>query len=258
MSQTPELLHPTPRTAATQRPGPPEGCANAVPGWNLRKRLPPHPLAERFTAVNSADNTPALLYRIGPGNNPAPTRERALRYLTSCRHPHLQRIERITSDAEGSTWIIAEYPGSHSGLLTLAELLSHKPTGTLSEREVWHTTSHLLAALDELHQQSIAHGTIRADDILVDPRGRVLIELPGANNALHPTSLPLDHTIREDLRSVARLVYELLTGIPCNDERLPVKKAIGFRGRRWDRWIGLALEPAGGFATAREAIARLG
>lgn len=228
-------------------------------GAAIRRRLPHHTLAERYAAVHPASGTPALLYRIEPGaiHSSTPDAARGVARLCSLEHPHLLTVRRFELDCDGSMWLLTDFPGSPSGLLSLPQLLSHKASGVLAEREAHHAALHLLSAIDSAHSAGFAHGSLRADDVIVDPRGRTLIELFGVARVLSNLASPLEAARRADVRSIASLVYELLTGVPLNGERLPMPRSLGRAGKRWDSWIARTLDGAPGFADARQALAQL-
>lgn len=247
---------------ALQRPPdspPSRHAARVAADCVIRVRLAPTRLAERFSAIDAASGTPTLLYNLKASSIgvPGPDALRGLVGLSALRHPHLLPIRRVELERDGSIWLLTDYPGSHAGLLTLAQLLSHKTSGTLSEREAFHVVSHLLSALVAAHGAGFAHGSLSAEDALVDPRGRTLIELLGVARELTPSPPRFAEAVRADLRAVAAIVYELLAGVPSNGERLPIPRAIGRAARRWDGWIARTLDEPSGFGDAREALAQL-
>lgn len=252
------LPHPA-HSAAPAHTDPNCGAAGVVARCAIRKRLTPSGLAERFSAVDPATGTPTLLYRVNKSSIevPEPDALRGLLRITTLRHPHLLPLNHVELESDGSIWLVTDYLGSHSGMLTLALLLSQKTSGMLAEREVFHVATHLLSALDAAHRAGFAHGSLRTDDVIVDPRGRTLIELLGVARELKTSSPLLADALRTDLRAVAAIVYELLTGVPSNGERLPLPRALGRAARKWDGWIARALDESSGFKSASEAIAQL-
>lgn len=214
----------------------------SLAGTIVRRALPPHSIAERFVAVREPAGEPYMIYRLPASAVDSP----ALRHAASLRIAHLQRIDGIERDHDGLICIIAEYPGSHAGLLSLTQLVTHKPGGVLSLAEAKLAAAQMLQGIAGAHDAGLILGALRMDEVLIDPRGRVIIELPGVEAALAHHVADQSRDSRSDLRAVASLVHELLTGIPLSGS--PAKEL----RRSWRQWFAQALDREG-FGSAREA-----
>lgn len=230
---------------------PPAGLPVLAAGCIVRRRLPAHPLGERFAAVESASGAPVLLYRLGGGRDGATQAvARRIERLSAITHPHILRLRRMEMEPEGRLWIVADYPGTHAGVLSLAGLLSQKEGGRVAPQEARHAVMQILSALAAGQRAGLAHGSLRSDDVIVDPRGRALIELPGVERALTDCPPPQDAAEKADLSAAAGIAYELLTGVslPPTDEA-----RTGHGG--WDAWIRAAAR--GEWSKAGEALAHV-
>lgn len=198
-----------------------------------------------------------MVYRIGPsaGRRAAGDALADILRAAAVRHPHLLAIRRAAAAEDGDLILVAEFPGSHRGLISLAELGAQKAGGVFDPAEAWLAAGHTLRACEHAHAAGLAHGGICADEILVDPRGRVLLELFGVGRVLAVEPQPLEGARRADLRSIAAMVYEMLTGLPLGGSRMPIVRAVGRGARAWDAWIDRGL--GDGFETAAAALVAL-
>lgn len=228
--------------------------------WALRRRLPPHHLAERWSAWNERLGIAGLVHRIDRrilGSRPVERTLRSIFELSSLRHPHLLAVRDAVSDDEGSAWIVSEFPGTRGGLLTMSSLLAQKTSGVLTPVESLHAAHHLLSALDAAHASGIVHGSLRMEDLLVNPNGAIKVELFGVGAILQPTELPFDRVVREDLRASCGIIHELLTGVPLSRSGVSIVKVPGRGVAGWDRWLKRAFDQSSAYTSAREAIDHL-
>ena len=114
----------------------------------------------------------------------------------------------------------------------LGALLSRKPGGQFEPCEVRHAIDHLLSALQGAREAGIAHGPVRMDEVLVDRRSRLLVELVGVGAALSGQ----EPDERDEVRSVVAIAGELLTGVPSPDGTA-FRSLRGRTGHRWRAWL---------------------
>lgn len=230
-----------------------------VAGVHVRRRLLAHHLAERWAGTHVSDHTPALVYRFDrrsfPGS-PADALRRILP-LAALHHRHLLAIEDAELTSDGALWVTSPYPGGAAGVLTLSNVLSHKEQGFLDPAETGCAARHLLEALAHAHASGIIHGSLRMDDVLVNPRGSVLIELFGVASALRKALPSEPNDPLTDLRAVGGIVLELMTGVPTQSSPELLEKVLGRRGVPWTRWLERMFGGERAFSNALEALASL-
>jgi hypothetical protein len=149
--------------------------------------------------------------------------------------------------------LVAPYPGHHAGVVTLTELLDHKG-GQMSGAEAMRAVGHLLEGLAGTHRAGIVDGALGPDRVHVDPRGSLLIELPGLWWGLSRRVEPGPEDFRADLRAVVALAHRLVTGVsPLRGVTSLSRDA----DPRWRAWLSRGLDSLEGFASADEALAAL-
>jgi hypothetical protein len=227
-----------------------------IGGKRLVRPLGRHRFAERFLAFDIRRGVDCLLYLFNAPTDPGEAQLwQHLRAVVGVRRPHTLHLEEIGRDGPGRCWAAAAYPGNHETLVTLASLRQTK-AGVLSLPETARAVRQLLEAVAAAHAQGVYHGPITEAQVLVNPRGTLLIELYGLERAIErPTQI--DETRREELRSIAAIAWTLLTGLPAEEREVFAAPARGTTDRRWMDWIDRGLDPASGFADAEEAIAAL-
>ncbi len=124
----------------------------------------------------------------------------------------------------------------------------------MSGTETQRAVTHLLDGIAALHAAGFADGALGLDRIHVDPRGSLLIELPGLHRALgrHETPTPDDR--RADLQAIATMAHQMLAGTPPL-RGLPSLPAD--TDPRWRIWFTQALDQIEGFTTAPQALSAL-
>ncbi len=217
--------------------------------------MPSHRLGLRWLARESADTPAKVVYLISfPGSTPGGGLQGRLDQLLGFRSHHALPIERIEwTNAGGGCWMVTPYTGSADGLLTLGQLLGEKAEGRMDPFEARQAARRLLLALDDSHRHRVAHGPIALDEVLVDRRGGLLIELIGVDAARLGICTP---DIRSEVRSVARVAHELLSGLPVGEVERAFRRPAGV-SRPWMRWLRRGLDPDSGFASASAALAAL-
>ncbi|MCA9311289.1 MAG: hypothetical protein KDA21_08800 [Phycisphaerales bacterium] len=226
-------------------------------GLTLTDTLPACRAARRWKA-RDAHGAPFTACRVQtpPDVDHATLRDR-LAPLVNLAGPHLLRIERLLTDERGRIWAISPYTGNHDGLVTLASLLPQKDGGQMSPDEAERAIGHVLEALAWLHEHNLHHGPLRADELLVDRHGSVLVELPGVLRFAQGLNRGDAELVRDEIHSLGLIAYQLITGLEPGTPRIPAARLVKRLPRAWDTWIETALDESAGFFTVAEAAAAL-
>lgn len=233
------------------------------PQLRCERQLPDHRAGRRWLARHRADAWPRLVYLLGFPNLAPPAARSTLITLQTARLPHAQAIESCLIEG-GALWIVSPYPGSYEGLTSLSALLVSRTGGCLGPFEALRAARHVLQALDAGDALSVPHGPVRIDEVLVDTRGSVQVELFGVERCLHALNRAAieseSRNQRDQVVSVGRLAHELLTGLapaPVPEDSRTLGRGLG-RGltARQARWVRSAC--VGDFATAAMALDALG
>lgn len=183
-----------------------------------------------------------------------------LRHLSEIEEPHTLVCEAWGGrrDADGSpvAWAISPYTGSHDGLLTLADLVALKG-GRMAPYEAERVLEQLLSASASCHDRGLTHGPIAMDDLLVDRRGSLRVELYGLRTALVLGGLDVGELRRDEVRSIAKLGYQLLTGIEAEEPMVPAARLVKRLPAAWTSWLDRGLDAAAGYDSAKDAAAVL-
>jgi serine/threonine protein kinase len=147
-------------------------------------------------------------------------------------------------DAAGDVWVLTPFVGSARGILTLCQLAAARDGGRIGNCEAVFVGLQLLGAVVHAHARGVVHGPIDADQVLVDPRGGLLVELYGVDRQLRDLPVATEADRAAEARSIVALVARLATGHlnPGPAALLEVPSAL--RG-----WIATGLSEAG-FASA--------
>jgi len=213
--------------------------------------------SQRWLAWNDETQTSHLAYRFRQGSLDAQAFTAAATAGTALSHPHLLPIEHTEVGPAGSAWVFSPFTGNHDGLVSLRTLLSDKG-GRLNPVEAERAMSQVLEAVEYAHTVGFQHGDMGPDEILVDRRGSLAIELYGLRRRLRGQSgPPASEVCKDEVRSVVQLGYQLVTGLPADEPRITASRLIPRLDKRWDAWFNEGLDPYAGFATAEEALAAL-
>jgi serine/threonine protein kinase len=236
----------------------------------LTRDLEPNSLGERFLALHAEDQSSHVAYRCAP----RPSREgmsrfvHAIRTAESLRHEHVLSIEYHTIDGEGCPWIVTPFTGDVDGVRTLGKLLREKE-GQMQPFEAERALVHILEAAAAAHRTEatrdgrearlpLVHGPLTIDEILVDRHGRLVIELYGLARLLSGEPASGDpETVRDELRSIAEIGYQLVTGLRAEVPMIPASRLVKRLDPRWDMWLSRGLDPVNGFESAEEALGLL-
>jgi serine/threonine protein kinase len=226
------------------------------PQLRCERQLPDHRAGRRWLARDRGAGWPRLVYLLGFPNQAPPAVQESLAALHAARLPHAQSIELFHIEG-GALWIVSPYPGSYEGLTSLSALLASRQGGRLGPFEALRAARHVLQALHAGHGLGVPHGPVRPDEVIVDTRGSVQVELFGVDrcvNSLHTAMT--DSERRAEVVSVGRLAHELLTGLapaPMPDDVRKLRRDLPAKKMRWVRAACL-----GEFATASHALDALG
>lgn len=230
--------------------------------FQIVRPLRPCALGERWLALHERDQSSHTVYRLGPFHDKA-ERRRFLHAVSplagTIESPcpgHVLPIEHYAFDHRGYGWAVTPYTGNQHGLVTLADLIRAK-AGQFEPAEASRVIQQLLTAFEGVDCHEIHHGPIEPAEILVDTRGRLLIELFGVGRKVAGLGSGNEELTRDEIRSVAALGYQLMTGLPAEEPRIAASRLNRRIDKAWDEWFELALDPQGGFDTAADALAVL-
>jgi hypothetical protein len=168
---------------------------------------------------------------------------------------HVLPIEQFAVLSVDEAWAISPYLGDHDGLLLLSDLVADKG-GVLPELETRRAVSQLLAAADDASRSGVSHGPLSLDEVQIDRRGSVHIELYGLAASL-AGRVDGDEMRREEVRSIVALAYQCLTGVPAEDLPIEASRLAEGLDPSWDGFFRAGLDPAWGFASPAEALEAL-
>jgi len=215
-------------------------------------------LAERWLALHETDESSHLIYRFGPYRDKCERRRfvQAAESVARLRHPHLMPIVQYSLDQAGWGWIVTPYTGNSVELVDLGQVIESKG-GTMNAVEMDRCVRQLLEAYSYAHANRRFHGPVSLQDILVDTRGSLWIELFGMRRYLEGLADGDAELVRDAIRSVIEIAYTLLTGLPADEPRIPASRLVRRLGKAWDEWFDAGLDPHSGFASADAALAAL-
>jgi serine/threonine protein kinase len=221
-------------------------ASEAFGSFVLTGRLPHHPLGERWLALDTRDGSSHTVYRLTPfqGRTRGRRAMSAVGLVARVRHPHLLPIDQFGLDRGGIPCLVTAYTGSHDGLVTLASLLVSRG-GRLPAPEAGRAVTQLAQAGATARAAGLLHGALQLDDILIDRRGQLFIELYGLDQAIHgPGDQESVRRLEADeVDSLGRIGRTLFTGRsrpiePHRARRLDIPP-------RWVAWLnrGVAGNP---------------
>ncbi len=148
-------------------------------------------------------------------------------YLTRIgrtHNQHLPQVLRWGHGTDGRAWFECEHLGRADSVIPLAELLYRKG-GRLTDFECRHASHQLLDALESAHGCDVSSGRLATDMLLVDQRGRLLLEMFGFEELVSSTEAPLEARRRSDLTEFIDLAFHVCTGI-CLSGRETVRLSV--------------------------------
>ncbi|MEM1167457.1 MAG: hypothetical protein AAGI30_14365 [Planctomycetota bacterium] len=244
-----------------------------TPGRLYRRlrQLDSHAVASRWVAEpvdaeqSNAAHAPVLptglmvLYQIvGPGTRAIPGQFEAItEHLRGLQHAHLLPIVDAWTDQRTGCFLVSPYAGIGEGLLTLDVLLRLKPDGRLAPVETRHMLAQMLAAMAHAHERGVSHGPVRYDEVIVDFKGSLKLELFGVKRSLEAPRPPTDAEIALEVRSVVELAFQAVTGSRPSDGLRPAVRRMSKPDRALSDWLERGLHPQAGFDTAIQALRAL-
>jgi hypothetical protein len=234
-----------------------------VCGAELERPMARHHLGERWLARGD-DGSPWLAYRIDrlAGGRSARSFRLAAEILLPLRHDHLLPMLELDPDRAGGRWLLSPYVGTSAGVVTLADLMRQRETGTLKACEVVWVMQQVLSGVATAHEAGHCHGRFHADEILLERSGGVKVELYGLARRLRDLPAADPDARTDETRSVMELGFLLATGREWTSDHPGASN--GRAGRDWVRSLGAGLGQwledglvAGEFDTAGEARAGL-
>jgi hypothetical protein len=224
----------------------------------LTRSLTRHPMAERWLALHERDQTSHIAYRFPIRRDKAEQRRflAAAEHLAALDHPHILRPEFYTFDTLSHPWIICPFSGDADGVRPLSRLLRDKG-GQLMLDEAHRAVSHVLEACAHAHERVMHHGPMEIDDVLVSRFGGLEVELYGMSRQLRGLTAANEELVRDEVRSIVEIGYQLVTGLRCEAPIIPAQRLVKKLPPRWTAWFDQGLDPSSGFESADEALAAL-
>ncbi len=215
-------------------------------------------LAARWLAVHDRDQTSHVAHEFFCRDRAEQRRLiSAFEQISSLDHPNIQPVQQFALADSHVAWLMTPYTGNQDGLVTLESLLQDKG-GRMSADEADRALGQILRAVEFAHGVGHIHGPIYADQVLVDRRGRISIEMYGLQRRLGGLATGNSEVVRDEVRSVVELGYRLLTGLSAEEPRIPAGRLVERLNPHWDAWLDAGMDPLrGGYASAGEASAGL-
>ncbi len=237
--------------------------------YALTRMLDQHPLAERWLALHEVEQTSHVAYRFPPHLDRVEQRRflAVAEQLGDIDHPHLLKVEQFALDTAGSggpigggaggrAWMICPFTGDADGVRTLSRLIRSKG-GALIPDEAEHALGQMLDACRSAHAAGLHHGPITLDDVQVARNGSILLELYGVARALRGLNRANAELVRDEIRSIVEIGYQLITGLRAEEPIIPAHRLVKRLPARWSHWLARGLDPSDGFDTADDALSAL-
>jgi serine/threonine protein kinase len=168
------------------------------------------------------------------------------RVLEAVRHPHL--VELLgAGHAEASPFLVLEWLEGEA----LHDLV--RARRRLPVRQALEILEPLTAATAAIHARGMAHGDVRAQNVLVVPRrGAVLIDPgPGAPALLG------DSLACRDVRCLGELLHLMVTGAPPSPDRAVLATTNGFSRAVVELWTRTQSAAVPGAAELQQQVGRV-
>ena len=226
--------------------------------YQLVRELSPSPLGQRWLALRESDQSSHAVYRFPslPDRVWRRRHTRAMQVLAQLHHPHLLAVEMCSFEVGGEPWVVTPYTGNHDNIVLLRDVVQAKGE-SLPACEAERAVLQVLEGIAYAHAIGVCNGPIALEQLLVDRRGRVLIELYGVGRALAGLDAGNAELVRDEVRSVVEIAYRLVTGLDAEEPRIPAVRLVKKLPRAFDEWLETGLNPTGGFRTAQDAIEAL-
>ncbi|TVQ31203.1 MAG: hypothetical protein EA376_10040 [Phycisphaeraceae bacterium] len=238
----------------------PRPQARAIFGpYALLRPLHPGPLGKRWLARHRFELTAHVIHRLHLCDGPDDVRRfrKAVGTLQTLSSPHLMTPEFAGVRRGGEAWVASRYTGDRDGPVSLRRLVAMKG-GALGHQEARHATEQLLQAVEYAHARGVIHGPVNEEEILINRRGSVAIELYGLTRLLGDDQNACHQAlVREEVRSIAMLAAGMLLGQDVDDANLDRRLEATVDVGSLATWLRTALQPGAGFLTAEEAASAL-
>lgn len=220
-------------------------------------------MSARWMARHTLEETHHVVHVFELGRDRSERRRflKAVERAAALTDSHVLPIEQFSLSQNGRGWVVTPYTGDQDGLLLLPDLVEAK-SGRLGLPEVARVVEQLLRASAACHGEAgdgagldgVCHGVIDGRQVLIDRRGAIRLELYGVEQLMTGSAMN-GESVRDEVRSVATLAYECLTGVVAEEPLIKVERLVKRLPRAWRIWFDRALDSAGGFATAQDALA---
>jgi serine/threonine protein kinase len=238
----------------------PRSASPRIGQYVLTRQLAPGILGERWLALHELDHSSHVVHRPVAGRDRFEQRKflAVLGSLTSVSNAHIIEIEEHGLDSRGQPWVVTPFTGDASGIITLEGHLRAKG-GFLRPGEAREAIVQLLQASSDAHAAGVAHGPLTMNQVLVDRRGSLLIELYGLGLALSQgyDALTSDQSQIDEVESILRIGYRLVTGLLPEDPIIPACRVVSDLDPAWDDWFDTGLYSGAGFKSAAHALSAL-
>lgn len=226
--------------------------------YRLVRELSRSPLGRRWLALRESDQSSHAVYRFEalPDRIWRRRHTRAMQSLAELHHPHLLAVEMCSFEVGGEPWVVTPYTGNHDNIVTLSDVVQAKGE-TMSAPEAERAVLQVLEGISYAHSVGACNGPVAIEHLLVDRRGRVLIELYGVGRALAGLDGSDSELVRDEVRSVVEIAYRLVTGLGADEPRIPAGRLAKKLPRAFEEWLEEGLDPGGGFQSADDAISKL-
>jgi serine/threonine protein kinase len=228
--------------------------------WTFVAELGAMEASVRWLVLDERHQTNHLVYVNPPMPGSADQRRfiERVSLLARSSHPHLPKIEAYSFTPDNRPFVVTPYTGTHEGIMSVRDHITRKG-GRLTVPETERAINHLISAIRYAHTtlpDSLIHGAFDAASLLIDRNGSLIIE-NYALRSIVPASgwqhLRLDRS--DEVRSIVRVAYEMLTGQPPAVPMIPASKLCSKLGRRMEQWLATGLDPAFGYDTIEECAA---
>lgn len=220
----------------------------------LTRRLTPGVLGDRWLALDERDQTSHVVHRLrtqSVGLDPLRVLH-AVQQTATLEDAHILRIEAAALDTSGRPFAVTPYTGDADGVLTLDTLLRRKG-GYMPVEEAKRAMEQLLSAVQHAHEQGLCHGPLAMNEVQVDRRGSLAIELYGVARLLGSAAMPRAEADRREVQSVFEIGYQLITGLRVEQPLIPAGRVVDDLDSSWDDLFETGLgEP--GFTSAAHAL----
>jgi len=229
-----------------------------IDGVVLLRPLGPGRSSERWLARRQSDLR-AVVAHLCPADSDPDRWLDAAHVIGADDLPHALSPIECGRALSGRPWAVTRYTGDHEGLVSLESLI-RRTGGRASSQQTRYAVFQLLRLLSASQQCGRRHGFFHLDEVLVDRRGSLNVELCGLRYRLSSPAVQTLWSAREEIRSVAMLAAQLLTG--ATEEMIDLIGEGGPErfdadiGACWMKWLERAITGVG-FERPEDAASEL-